>query len=68
MRNKTHLEQIERWGRFVKENPDNWKKEHSEFIDSQIKKSWDFYERLEKTKHGKEKIEKLRKLRIKEKK
>ncbi|MFH1238367.1 MAG: hypothetical protein V1491_02935 [archaeon] len=25
MRNKTHLEQIERWGNFVKENPDNWK-------------------------------------------
>jgi len=60
MRDKTHLEQIERWGKFVKENPNNWKKEHSEFIDAQIKKSWEFYDKLEKTKNGKEKIKQLR--------
>lgn len=60
MRDKTHLEQIERWGKFVKENPNNWKKEHSEFIDAQIKKSWEFYDKLEKTENGKEKIKQLR--------
>lgn len=60
MRDKTHLEQIERWAKFVKENPDSWKKEHAQFIDAQIKKSWDFYERLRKTPGGAEKIKKLR--------
>jgi hypothetical protein len=62
MRDKTHLEQIERWGKFVKENPNNWKKEHSEFIDAQIKKSWEFYNKLEKTENGMEKIRQLRNL------
>ncbi len=60
MRDKTHLEQIERWGKFVKENPDSWKKEHTQFIDAQIEKSWKFYERLKKTSGGDEKIRKLR--------
>lgn len=64
MRDQTHLEQIERWGKFVKENPDSWKKEHTQFIDAQIMKAWDFYERLEKTKGGIEKIRKLKELRL----
>ena len=60
MRDKTHSEQIERWGKFVKENPTKWKKEHTAFIDAQIKKSWDFYERLKATPEGAEKIRKLK--------
>ena len=60
MRDKTHLEQVERWAKFVKENPDSWKKEHTQFINAQIEKSWKFYERLEKMLGGREKIRKLR--------
>jgi len=60
MRNKTHLEQIERWGNFVKENPDNWKGEHTLFIDAQIRKSWNFYDKLKSTFEGKMKINRLR--------
>ena len=60
MRDKTHLEHIEKWGKFVRDNPNKWKKDHGEFIDAQIKKSWDFYDRLKKTPNGLEKIKKLR--------
>ena len=60
MKDKTHLEQIERWGKFIKTNPNGWKKEHTQFINAQIEKSWRFYERLEKMPGGKEKIKKLR--------
>ncbi len=56
----THLEQIERWAKFVKENSDSWKKEHAQFINAQIEKSWKFYERLEKIPGGWEKIGELR--------
>lgn len=62
MSNKTHSEQIERWGRFVRENPDSWKKEHTQFIDAQIKKSWRVYKKLGRTPEGKAKIRKLREI------
>jgi len=54
MRDRTHLEQIERWGKFVRENPDSWKKEHTKFIDAQIRKSWRVYEKLERSRGGKQ--------------
>ena len=64
MRDKTHLEQIERWGKFVKENPNSWKKQHTQFIDAQILMAWRFYEGLEKTVEGREKIRNLRKMKL----
>ena len=63
-RDPSHMEQVKRWAKFVRENPSRWKKIHGEFIDSQILGAWRFYERLEKTKEGKEKIVKLRKIRM----
>jgi len=64
MRDKTHLEQIERWGKFVKEKPNGWKQQHTQFIDAQILMAWRFYERLGKTEKGREKIRKLRELKL----
>jgi len=51
--------QVKRWARFVKENPDKWKRIHTEFINAQFEKSLKFYERLKKTKNGRQKIIKL---------
>ena len=53
------IEAVERWANFVKNNPDKWKKVHTEFIDAQFKKSEDFIKRLLKQKDGAEKIIKL---------
>lgn len=60
-RDKTHNEQIERWARFVKDNPDKWKPKFKEFIDAQIIISRRFYKNLLKIPGGKEKIKLLRK-------
>jgi len=58
MRDKTHMEFVEKWADYVKKNSD-WKKIHSEFINSQIKLHKDFIKRLLKEKDGKEKIIKV---------
>jgi len=62
MRDKTHDDQIERWARYVKENPDKWKSELKPFIDGQIMMARRFYEKLSETPEGREKIKKLRNL------
>jgi len=62
MRDKTHSEQIERWAKYVKENPENWKSKFNEFINSQIEISRRFYKELAKTDEGKEKIKKIKSL------
>lgn len=54
-----HIEQIERWAHFVKNNPDKWKKIHTEFINAQFEKHNRFVKNLLKQKHGFEKIIKL---------
>lgn len=64
MRDKTHMEQVERWARFVRDNPRSvWKAEVGPLIDAQIMMAERFYSRLEKTPGGREKIRKLRELR-----
>jgi len=60
MRDKTHDEQIERWAKFVKENPDKWKTEIKLFLDAQIIMAQRFYSKLAQTKEGREKIKVLR--------
>ena len=65
MRDKTHLEQVIRWAKYVKENPDKWKSKVNALIDSQISMNKRFYKNLAKTPNGKQKIEKLRNLRLK---
>ena len=64
MRDKSHMEQVERWARFVKTNPRSvWIKQLKPLIDSQIIKANQFYKKLEMTREGREKIIKLRSFR-----
>lgn len=60
MRDKTHIDELERWARYVKENPDKWKSKIKPFLDSQIIMSRRFYKNLAKTNQGIEKIKRLR--------
>ena len=46
MRDKTHMEQVERWALFVKNNPDKWKSKIKDFLDAQIIMSRRFYKKL----------------------
>lgn len=63
-RDPGHAEQIERWARFVRDNPiEVWKPQHSAFIDSQLGMANAFYQRLAKQPGGKEIIERLRRMR-----
>lgn len=50
------MEAVEKWAFYVKNNPKKWKKMHTEFINSQFKKSEDFIKRLLKQKYGIKKI------------
>ena len=62
MRDKTHIEQVERWAEYVKNNPETWKKELKPFLDSQIIIARRFYKELAQTPEGKEKINLLRRI------
>ena len=59
MRDKSHEEQIERWAKFVRENPKEWKKHLKPFLDAQIIMANRFYSKLAESEEGKEKIKKL---------
>ena len=48
-----HMEQVERWALFVKENPTKWKRIHTQFIDSLFLNQQRVYKELSKTKEGK---------------
>tara|TARA_Y100000310_G_scaffold35996_1_gene33936 strand:+ start:358 stop:573 length:216 start_codon:yes stop_codon:yes gene_type:complete len=61
-----HLEQIERWAHFVKNNPNKWKKEHTEFINALFEKHDQFRARLLKTPEGKKKMIELYNIKNKE--
>jgi len=52
----SHEEFIERWALFVKNNPSQWKKKHTEFIDAQIMMHQRFLARLKDTPDGRKKI------------
>jgi len=62
MRDRTHIEFVEKWATFVKNNS-NWKEVHTKFINSQFKNSGEFIKRLIKEKNGKDKIIKIYKIR-----
>ena len=62
MRDKTHDEQVERWARYVKDNPDKWKSQLKPFIDGQIIMARRFYYKLAETSEGMKKIKLLRNL------
>lgn len=60
-RDSTHKKFIEDWVVFIKSNSFKvWKKQHSNFLDSQIKSSISFYNRLLKEKDGAKKIRNIK--------
>ncbi|HLD89390.1 MAG TPA: hypothetical protein VI894_04240 [Candidatus Nanoarchaeia archaeon] len=58
-RDKTHMEQVERWAHYVRTHPDEWKQLHTEFINAVYEKAQDAIKKLSKQKGGREKIIKL---------
>jgi len=60
MRDRTHIEQIERLAEYVRDNPEKWKMKVKDFRDSQIIMSRIFYSKLAETEEGREKIKLLR--------
>ena len=65
-RDKSHIEQVQRWAEFVKNNSrDKWKPAINDLIDSQYEIAQRFYKNLEKTEKGREILERLKKERLK---
>lgn len=62
MRDKTHIEEIERWANFVRENPGKWKAKLKPFLDAQILISRRFYKKLLETEEGRKKLRELRRM------
>ena len=62
MRDKTHLDQIERSAEYVRKNPDKWKAKLKPFIDGQFIMAERFYKKLMETKEGREKLRLLGRL------
>jgi hypothetical protein len=63
-RDNSHIEQVERWAKYVRDNPFSWKKQHSLFIDSQLNMALSFFERLSQTEEGRKVFSKLMKAKI----
>jgi hypothetical protein len=60
MKDNTREEKIIQWAKYVKENPDKWRKQHTPFINSQINKAQTFYKKLQQTPNGPQKIQKIK--------
>jgi hypothetical protein len=52
----THIDQIERWAEFVRQNPNKWKKIHTDFINSMFENQKRVYNELVKTEDDRKKI------------
>ena len=62
-RDPTHSQQIQRWARFVRENPDGWKGKFNEFIDAQFEIARRFYDYLLESEVGRKKLREMERLR-----
>jgi hypothetical protein len=56
---KSRLESVIRWAKFVRENPVEWKNSHRKFIDSQFEIHKRFVQKMLKKEDGKKKLRKL---------
>lgn len=56
MSRESHMQQVERWAKFVKNNPKKWRKDHTAFINAIFENHYKFVERLSKMPDGKEKL------------
>lgn len=63
---QSHLEQVERWAHFVRDNPQKWQEIHNEFINTLFENHDQFVTRILKTKNGKEKLIELYNIKNKE--
>lgn len=64
-RDSTHMEQVKRWAKFVKNNPrEKWKPRVNALINSQFEIARRFYERFGRTEKGREILERLKKEKI----
>jgi hypothetical protein len=52
-------EEIDRWIKFMKENPNTWREIHNKFINAQFIKQKEFAKRILKEPNGKEKLMKI---------
>lgn len=60
MTDKSHDEQVERWAKYVRDNPKAWKSKFKLFLDAQFVMMKRFYEKLAETEEGKKTILKLK--------
>lgn len=66
MRDKSHMEEVERWAEFVKTHPrSEWKRKLNIFIDAQYDMAKRFYKNLEKTEKGRKILKRLKNARAK---
>ena len=64
-RDKSHMEQVQRWAEFVKSNTrDKWKPAINDLINSQYEIAQRFYKNLEKTEKGRGILKRLKKARV----
>ena len=56
---ESHIEQVERWARFVRENPTKWQKPHTQFINALFANHKRVLKELLKTEKGREKVRRL---------
>ena len=54
------MEQIERWAKYIKDNPETWREQHTRFLNDQFEMANAALKRIEAMPGGKEKIAKLK--------
>lgn len=59
----SHMDQVMRWAKYVRDNPTTWKKIHTEFIDAIFEKHEQFVQRLKASPGGEEKLRQLQEMR-----
>lgn len=64
MRDNSRMEFVEKWAHYCKNNMREAQRQLTPFINSQIENANKFYKRLAKTRGGKEKIGKIKRLLI----
>ena len=55
----SHLEQVERWANYIRDNPTKWKKIHTEFINAIFQKNEEFIDKMKSSPEGREKLKEI---------
>ena len=56
MRDPSHMESVERWANYIRNNPNEWKAQHTAFINAQFEKHRQAIERIKASPNGREKL------------